>query len=429
MSYQKQGFYAGGELYASQLEAMEDGIINAEKLAMEGAAGAANMEKGTKEGATQQLPNGVADGFFFAEYNDDGTIKKHKNENAYASDSYLKDLIDNKGKIPYGATGDFSSSFGGKSAAIGRRAFACGTTTIAKGSYSFAAGENTVALGNSSFAEGMQTTSVGYAAHAQNGLTLAQGDSSHAQNYITKAIGDYSTATGVETVAEGIASFTAGRGTKATIDSQMVIGRYNDNMRALFEVGNGTSNEDRKTAFAIFEDGTVWVSKAPTANNHVVRLGDLSAVINNDISNIGLKKTLNQGASVSQKQASASADASAAFNQGKATNVLTFAAGTNTEASGYGATAFGVNTVSKNAYGFTTGEGTQTGLDCQTVVGKYNLGTQGLFEVGCGTVNNRFNGLAVHPDGYLIIRNAKGEYYNLNIILDKLGGWVAEAKI
>lgn len=37
MSYQKQGFYSGGDLYASQLDAMEDGIINAEKLAEEAA--------------------------------------------------------------------------------------------------------------------------------------------------------------------------------------------------------------------------------------------------------------------------------------------------------------------------------------------------------------------------------------------------------
>ena len=43
--YQKQGFYSGQKLQASQLDAMEDGIINAEKLVIEGAAGAANMEK------------------------------------------------------------------------------------------------------------------------------------------------------------------------------------------------------------------------------------------------------------------------------------------------------------------------------------------------------------------------------------------------
>ena len=61
MSYQKQGFYSGGDLYSSQLEAMEDGIINAERLAMEGAAGAANMEKGSKALSTQQVPRTGAD--------------------------------------------------------------------------------------------------------------------------------------------------------------------------------------------------------------------------------------------------------------------------------------------------------------------------------------------------------------------------------
>lgn len=35
MAYEKQGFYSGEKLKASQLDAMEDGIINAETVAME----------------------------------------------------------------------------------------------------------------------------------------------------------------------------------------------------------------------------------------------------------------------------------------------------------------------------------------------------------------------------------------------------------
>jgi hypothetical protein len=174
--YEYQGFHSGEKLKATQLVAMEDGIINAEKLAMEGAAGAANMEKGSGTGAIQQIPDGVADGFDFTD----------KNASATTFDPTLT------GIIPYGATGTFACAFGGKCAAMGKRSCAEGTTTIAKGDYSHTEGNATVTLGANSHAEGAITTAFGETSHAEGRRTLAHGDASHAEGVETEAHGEAS---------------------------------------------------------------------------------------------------------------------------------------------------------------------------------------------------------------------------------------------
>ena len=79
----------------------------------------------------------------------------NKNPNATSLDSTLT------GNITKGATGNYASSFGGKSAAMGKRSLAEGTTTIAKGNYSHAEGDNSVTLGADSHAEGYMTVSKG----------------------------------------------------------------------------------------------------------------------------------------------------------------------------------------------------------------------------------------------------------------------------
>jgi autotransporter adhesin len=216
MIYEKQGFYSGQPLKASQLNAMEEGIIEAYELAQTATetAVAANMEKGTGISSTQQLPDKVADGFNFS----------GKNPNATTLDSTLTDIIS------YGATGDFASAFGGKCAAQGKRSQAIGTTTIAKGNYSSAEGDNSVALGIASHAEGGATVTNGYGAHSEGSGTQALGDASHAEGYNTTASvdcahaeGNGTTASaesahaeGYETIASGVNSHAEGRGTVAS---------------------------------------------------------------------------------------------------------------------------------------------------------------------------------------------------------------------
>ncbi len=195
--YTKQQFYAGELLKASQLEAMEDGIIEAQEMAANGSAvDAANMEMGSNEGATQQIPDGVADGIDFS----------GKNTLAITVDPELD------GVIPYGATGKYSAAFGGKSAAIGKRSHSEGSTTIAKGAYTHAEGCDSVALGDASHVEGYQTTTSIDAefGHAEGSYTGVDGKAAHAEGSYSIAIGDYSHAEGYMTVAEGVGSHAEG---------------------------------------------------------------------------------------------------------------------------------------------------------------------------------------------------------------------------
>lgn len=231
--YEKQGFYSGQPLKASQLDAMEDGIIEAQK-------GVTNMEKGAQTGSTQQIPDGVANGIDFS----------GRNLLAATYDVDVKKWHDATEKVPYGATGLFAHSEGGKSAAIGKRAHAEGTTTIAKGDYSHAEGDNTVALGPHSHAEGSSTVAVGGGSHAEGNLTVAEGQFSHAEGIGSQALGSHSHA--------------AGYYTKATKSEQYVVGRWNydvpqDINKVMFMVGCGTSETDRQNAFEVYESGQIGI--------------------------------------------------------------------------------------------------------------------------------------------------------------------------
>ena len=64
-------------------------------------------------------------------------------------------------------------------------------------------------------------------------------------------------------------------------DSALLIGQYNkvqNNPGRLFIVGNGTSNDDRKNAFEVLEDGRAKVQSAPTESDDVLRLNEFSVL-------------------------------------------------------------------------------------------------------------------------------------------------------
>ena len=172
-----------------------------------------NIIAGNGKGAIQQVDDGVADGFDFTD----------KNPTATEQDPSLT------GILPYGGVGNYSSAFGGKSSAMGKRSHAEGTTTVAKGDYSHVEGNNSVTLGANSHAEGKHTTTLGenahaegfdtfaegYISHSEGYKTHAQGACSHAEGNGTEAIQDQAHAEGSQTHALGYASHTEGEGTVA----------------------------------------------------------------------------------------------------------------------------------------------------------------------------------------------------------------------
>lgn len=182
--------------------------------------GASNIENGSGTGSIQQEADGVADGFDFT----------GKNENSGMS-----------GTVPYGAQGAFASSFGGKSAALGKRSHAEGTTTIAQGYYSHAEGCNSVAIGDNSHAEGYKTTSVSEGSHAEGNNTVAAGQYSHVEGMHNRTEHDAAHAEGDTNRAKGVASHAEGKGNIASGDYSHVEGSYNE-VKAVSAHAEGQNN-------------------------------------------------------------------------------------------------------------------------------------------------------------------------------------------
>ena len=140
-----------------------------------------------------------------------------------------------------------------------------------------ALGKDTIASGQFSFVAGLATSALATAAHAEGENTIASKRWSHAEGFNTQANGECSHVEGLSTITESTAahaggdssiashecSFVHGKGLQTSRRNQMVIGCYNsiENAgQALFIIGNGTTNEDRKNAFIIDADNNAYIS-------------------------------------------------------------------------------------------------------------------------------------------------------------------------
>lgn len=87
----------------------------------------------------------------------------------------------------------------------------------------------------------------------------------------TAADGKYSLAGGINAIVNHEGSIAYGRDLNTSAQYQAVFGKYNaTSSTALFQVGNGTSTSNRKTAFNVFTDGHAEVQTQGTTNNSVV---------------------------------------------------------------------------------------------------------------------------------------------------------------
>lgn len=438
--YEKQGFYSGEKLKASQLNEMENGIIEAQQLAAEGAAGAANMEKGTGDTATQQLPR--ADKVTQAE----GEDAPHFSFTGPADAGM-------QGRIQYGAVGNYSASMNGRSAALNKHAFAINNSTVAKGEESFAQGYETVAEGNSSFAGGTRT-------YAKGAATITFGDR-------TVAKGDYSSAFGVHTVAED--------------NYQTVVGVANeigDEAESLFEVGNGELDEEgnvvsRSTAFRVMKEGKVKIKDIwAKEDDDVIALGFLNYRLNEELMPqvneyltaefTSIRNSIKTESNAVKpyliftsdredkmsaqmpvctasglhsvalvRDASASADYTAAIGKSvSATAPYAIVMGVNSQATNEAAFSAGVNAIASGAHSRALGTNVNAGYVYQTVIGKNNLNKEGtLFEIGNGAdADNRGNAFEVYTEGDVAIRY-NGQMYSLQKILEALNGFIESAKM
>lgn len=134
-----------------------------------------------------------------------------------------------------------------------------GSETQASGDYSHAEGNSTVASGLNSHAEGAKTNASGANSHAEGNGGNASGNNSHAEGSGTKAQGSNSHAEGQSTTAGAANAHAEGQGTVTSEVGGHVAGKYNAVVaNGLFNFGIGSSNDKRKSAMIITNEGKVY---------------------------------------------------------------------------------------------------------------------------------------------------------------------------
>ncbi len=222
------------------------------------------------------------------------------------------------------ASGSMSNAFGRETIARGQMATAVGYRSIAEEDASFAAGDSAVSLYYAAISMGHRTVSRAYgsvamgretqallsAATAMGYGTIAGGVSSTSMGHSTTASGHYSTAMGYQTVSSNFSSTSMGEKTRASGgfstamgllsispgDASLATGEYtfarargafstgtfNDSTDTpnpitpaasdrIFQVGNGSSNTDRRNAFTILRNGNTGIGTTlPTKQLEIV---------------------------------------------------------------------------------------------------------------------------------------------------------------
>lgn len=161
------------------------------------------------------------------------------------------------------ANKDNSHAEGRITVADGVASHAEGSETQAPGDYSHAEGQKTVASGFNSHAEGNQSGAFGINSHAEGLLNNARGINSHAEGIRTEAVGNNSHAEGQDTTAGANNAHAEGQGTVTEEVGGHVAGKYNAVVaNGLFNFGIGSSDDKRKSAMIITNEGKVYFTDA-----------------------------------------------------------------------------------------------------------------------------------------------------------------------
>lgn len=367
-----------------------------------------HIQDGNGVGSVEQIPDGVEDGFAFAEYNEDGSVKEYKNANAIENDTDLKELVDRGGKIPYGAFGHYTGAFGGNTSAQGSRAFAMNNKTIAKGDESVAQGYCSVALGGSSYAGGVKTTAVSESAHAEGTETVAVGIASHAEGIRTKTEYEGSHAEGIETKCRGVCTHAEGRNSVAVGDASHAEGlntmsgkeySHAEGARTLtVGVASHAEGEDSKTyGEAAHAEGIN--TEARGAGSHTEGEGTSTTDIASGAHAEGIR-TVARGVG-------SHAEGIDTYAEGEDSH----AEGANTHAIGLHSHAGGVDSSAEGYTSFVHGVMVHATHDYQTAIGIGNEDREDtLFEVGNSESGTpRSNAFAVTRDGRAKAKTAPRE--------------------
>lgn len=137
--------------------------------------------------------------------------------------------------------------------------FSTGYNTQSSGGFCFAAGYESNASGQCSVAIGNNTRASGYCSLACGKQTTASGQWAVALGLSNSATANNAFAMGWNTQANGHQSSAFGEGNTVNTQAGFVIGKYAvGGTNRIFEVGCGTSNTARHTAFYIDTEGEIW---------------------------------------------------------------------------------------------------------------------------------------------------------------------------
>lgn len=191
----------------------------------------------------------------------EGLLAKARGENSHAEGQETEAVGVNSHAEGYKTHANKNNSHaeGRITVADGFASHAEGSETQASGDYSHAEGNSTVARGLNSHAEGAKTNASGVNSHAEGNWGNASGNNSHAEGSGTKAVGSNSHAEGQSTTAGAANAHAEGQGTVTSEVGGHVAGKYNAVVaNGLFNFGIGSSNDKRKSAMIITNEGKVY---------------------------------------------------------------------------------------------------------------------------------------------------------------------------
>ena len=202
------------------------------------------------------------------------------------------------------ASGRISHAEGGESTASGEFSHAEGSGTQSKAQGAHAEGYNSVAGydGDSNTLEADESTANGVFSHAEGNANAARGANSHAEGKKNLSAGIASHAEGYNNITWGVAAHVEGQsnvasGSKSHVEgyhniakneAQHVSGKYatvDETGKAIFQVGAGTDENNRKDVLKISTDGSIEIQD--TEGNPFIlqeKLGNLQSQIDGEIS-------------------------------------------------------------------------------------------------------------------------------------------------
>ena len=165
------------------------------------------------------------------------------------------------------ASAPYSHAEGSGTTASAPSCHAEGNGTTANMEYAHAEGNDTGAYGLASHTEGEETHTRGRASHAEGYRTYAEGLYSHAEGEKCTTYGQASHAGGRDSKANLQYTFAHGIGVESSYAGGAAFGQWNATDNALFVVGCGYDDEDRRDALVLDHDGNLYIRGYLSASN------------------------------------------------------------------------------------------------------------------------------------------------------------------